>query len=52
MIGCAPIECGTEGLIVDVKVSPTLDEWEVTTIDEVGTPSEPEGVPSIVEIVA
>ena len=35
MMGYSPIECGTEGLTVDVKVVPTMDEWEAPTVDEV-----------------
>ena len=52
MIGCAPIECGMEVLTTDAKVAPTLDEWEYPIVDEVETPSELEGVPSIVETMA
>ena len=52
MIGCAPIGCGTEVLTADAKVTPTLDEWEAPTVDEVDTLSKLEGVPSIVETMA
>ena len=49
MIGCSPIVCGTKGLTMDVKVAPTLDEWESPMVDEVDAPSKLEGVPRIVE---
>ena len=39
MIGCAPIECGTEWYNADVKVAPILEEWEAPMVDEVDTPS-------------
>ena len=52
MIGCAPIEWGTKGLTTDVKVAPTLDEWEAPMVDEVDAPSKLEGVPSIDETVS
>jgi hypothetical protein len=52
MTDCAPIVCGTEGLTVDVKVAPMLDEWEAPTVDEVDAPSKLEGVPNMVETMA
>ena len=51
MTGCAPIECGTKGLTVDVKVAPTLDEWEAPILNEVGAPLKL-GVPNMVETMA
>lgn len=49
MIVCVPIECGMEGLTIDVKVAPTFDEWESPTVNEVDAPSKLEGVPNMVE---
>ena len=52
MTGCAPIVCGTEGLIIDVKVAPIFDEWEAPIVDEVDAPSKLEGVPNMLETMA
>ena len=52
MIGCAPIDCGTKWLTVDVKVVLIFDEWEAPTIEEVDSPSKLEGVPNMVETMA
>ena len=51
MTGCAPIECGTEGLTIDVKVAPTLDEWEASMVDKVDVSSKLKGVLSIVKTI-
>jgi hypothetical protein len=52
MTGCSPIECGMEGLTIDVKGALIFDDLEAPTVDEVDAPSKLEGVPNMVETMA